>query len=96
MSSNFPTFVPIHINQKPPLYLKSFCLHFLVHSRAWNLQWVSLKTTVAVSSKFSSLFLLKIFTLQPPPWGPQAGTGDVAILISPHHGDPEKRLMWPL
>ena len=25
-----------------------------------------------------------------PPWGTREGRGDVAILISPHHGDPEK------
>ena len=25
-----------------------------------------------------------------PPWGPREGRGDVAILISPHYGDPEK------
>ena len=25
-----------------------------------------------------------------PLWGPQEGRGDVAILISPHYGDPEK------
>ena len=25
-----------------------------------------------------------------PPWGTREGMGDVAILISPHHGEPEK------